>query len=98
MDAICINQESNEERSDQVRLMMRIYRTTRRVAIWLGPEVDDSKLAMDLICELFHNPGYLNYILEDPNLRPDVKALALLSVEITGIVFGYFRKFSMPGR
>lgn len=78
VDAICINQESNEERSDQVRLMMRIYRTARRVAIWLGPEEDDSKLAMDLIWELFHNPGHLNYILEDPNLRPDVKALALL--------------------
>jgi hypothetical protein len=78
VDAICINQDSNEERSDQVRLMMSIYRTARRVAIWLGPEEDDSMTAMDLIWKLYWNPGFLNSMIDDPDLLPDVKALALL--------------------
>ncbi|KAF2493874.1 HET-domain-containing protein [Lophium mytilinum] len=37
IDAICINQESLEERSSQVRLMDRIYRQAQQVVVWLGP-------------------------------------------------------------
>jgi hypothetical protein len=35
-DAICINQESNRERSHQVQLMTQIYRTAHSVLVWLG--------------------------------------------------------------
>ncbi|KIM99253.1 hypothetical protein OIDMADRAFT_97589, partial [Oidiodendron maius Zn] len=36
VDAICINQSSNEEKSVQVALMGRIYGQSARVLAWLG--------------------------------------------------------------
>ena len=35
-DAICINQESNEEKNDQVARMRMIYSSAKRVYVWLG--------------------------------------------------------------
>ncbi|QDS77467.1 hypothetical protein FKW77_007084 [Venturia effusa] len=48
-DALCINQHDLEERSQQVQLMSTIYSAAASVAIWLGPEEDDSSLAMDFL-------------------------------------------------
>ncbi|KAJ5648793.1 uncharacterized protein N7484_002516 [Penicillium longicatenatum] len=36
IDAICINQTDNAERSKQVKMMSHIYQKARRVNIWLG--------------------------------------------------------------
>ncbi|KAH8745248.1 heterokaryon incompatibility, partial [Hyaloscypha finlandica] len=36
IDAICINQNNNEEREQQVQKMGSIYSNTKRVIIWLG--------------------------------------------------------------
>ncbi|KAK5111526.1 hypothetical protein LTR62_004821 [Meristemomyces frigidus] len=36
IDAICINQQNILERSSQVAFMLRVYRSSRRVAVWLG--------------------------------------------------------------
>ena len=38
VDALCIDQASNDERNHQVSLMARIYRKATRVIIWLGKE------------------------------------------------------------
>lgn len=38
IDALCINQEDLQERSDQVRLMGRIYASARQTLTWLEPE------------------------------------------------------------
>ncbi|KAL6399490.1 hypothetical protein AUP68_18038 [Ilyonectria robusta] len=38
IDALCINQSSNKERSRQVPLMGDIYESASRVLIWLGPD------------------------------------------------------------
>ncbi|TID18699.1 heterokaryon incompatibility protein [Venturia nashicola] len=48
-DVLCINQQDIEERSQQVQLMSTIYSMAASVAIWLGPEEDDSSLAMDFL-------------------------------------------------
>lgn len=48
-DAICINQTDNVEKSWQVGLMGRIYKQAQRSLLWLGPEQDDSDLAMDVL-------------------------------------------------
>ncbi|KAJ2993244.1 hypothetical protein NUW58_g1902 [Xylaria curta] len=45
-DAICINQSDNAEKSDQVRMMSRIYKSSVLVIAWLGPESDDSDKAI----------------------------------------------------
>ena len=42
IDAICINQNDNEERSHQIDLMPYIYSRARRVVAWLGESADGS--------------------------------------------------------
>jgi Heterokaryon incompatibility protein (HET) len=46
IDAVCINQKDNAERSVQVRRMKEIYEKAKSVIIWLGHEADDSSYAM----------------------------------------------------
>ena len=46
IDALCINQEDVEERSREVGRMGQIYGQSTRVLIWLGPEGDNSALAI----------------------------------------------------
>jgi hypothetical protein len=46
-DALCINQEDKVEQSLQVRLMPRIYSDAEFVAIWLGPEENNSTRAVN---------------------------------------------------
>ena len=52
VDAVCINQDDDDERSSQVRIMTRIYEQASYVRVWLGPEAQGSSLAMSLIREL----------------------------------------------
>jgi hypothetical protein len=51
VDAICINQSDDVERSTQVLRMSSIYQDCSRVVIWLGPEKHDIALAFS---ELAH--------------------------------------------
>lgn len=46
IDAICINQSNLEERGKQVARMASIYKSARRVVVWLGTGSEDSDLAM----------------------------------------------------
>ena len=45
IDAICINQNDDLEKGDQVRKMAHIYRSAARVVKWLGPPEDGSEQA-----------------------------------------------------
>ena len=47
IDALCIDQLNDVEKSAQVQLMGDIYKRASRVLIWLGKAEDDSDLAMD---------------------------------------------------
>lgn len=51
IDAICINQGDNDEKSKQVPLMASIYRAATGVTMWLGPSSRDSGLAMAALHE-----------------------------------------------
>lgn len=51
VDAICINQDDVKERNHQVHIMKRIYSKAASVVVWLGPENQSSRAAMDLIIE-----------------------------------------------
>ncbi|KAI1388424.1 heterokaryon incompatibility protein-domain-containing protein [Hypoxylon trugodes] len=53
VDAICINQQGDFERGHQVNMMRDIFSSADSVIAWLGPEYDDSNLAMH---SLFHLP------------------------------------------
>jgi Heterokaryon incompatibility protein (HET) len=51
IDALCINQEDDEERGHQVRMMARIYQSAERVHAWLGLSDDGSTLGMLLLSD-----------------------------------------------
>lgn len=53
IDAVSINQQDDEERSQQVALMKQIYTKAQRVLIWLGQDSDnDAYLAFNLATEI----------------------------------------------
>jgi len=47
VDAICINQHNDNEKSHQVQSMAKIYAKASRVVVWLGAASDDSDLALE---------------------------------------------------
>jgi Heterokaryon incompatibility protein (HET) len=49
IDAVCIDQRNDVEKADQVRKMLEVYRSAEQVLVWLGPNADNSDLAVDLI-------------------------------------------------
>jgi hypothetical protein len=49
IDALCINQESLAERSQQVSKMGEVYSNAYNVTLWIGDEYEDSKEAFSLI-------------------------------------------------
>ena len=49
IDALCIDQGNDVEKSTQVQLMGDIYRQASRVLAWLGAAEDDSDLVMDFL-------------------------------------------------
>jgi hypothetical protein len=49
IDALCINQDNNAEKGQQVQMMPDIYSKANMTCIWLGPAADDSDKAMDFI-------------------------------------------------
>ena len=44
-----MNQEDNEESGSQVKLMKDIYRVAQTVCVGLGPEADNSNLAISFL-------------------------------------------------
>ncbi|KAN0103387.1 HET domain containing protein [Hyaloscypha variabilis] len=55
IDAICVNQQDPEERSSQVKRMADIFSMASQVVVWLGPEREDTQLAIDYCREVSAN-------------------------------------------
>ncbi|OTA86022.1 hypothetical protein M434DRAFT_51030, partial [Hypoxylon sp. CO27-5] len=53
-DAVCINQNDNDERGRQVRRMKDIYSKASQVLIWLGEECDDSNIGIAAASDIAH--------------------------------------------
>ena len=49
IDAICVNQQDLAERGHQVKRMAAVYSMASRVMVWLGPESQNSTLALRAI-------------------------------------------------
>ncbi|KAL8303409.1 hypothetical protein RB594_008411 [Gaeumannomyces avenae] len=49
IDAICINQENNDEKRQQVQSMAKIYANASRVIVWLGKAASDSDQAFEAL-------------------------------------------------
>ncbi|KAH7267983.1 heterokaryon incompatibility protein-domain-containing protein [Fusarium solani] len=82
IDAICINQEDENEKAAQVSMMAHIYFSAAQVNVWIGRSNEDTPMVMALIRNL---AMYINnvYAIEgdlDPLLERKVKRLGLLSL------------------
>lgn len=66
IDAICINQSDNEEKSTQLRIMKDIYSKAKEVVIWLGPEANGSQLAMALAAKIHRYWTHQTAVLQRP--------------------------------
>ena len=51
-DAICINQQDTQERTQQVQLMQRIYEQCQQCLYWLGPHTRDDGPALKLLANI----------------------------------------------
>ncbi|KAI1078369.1 heterokaryon incompatibility protein-domain-containing protein [Whalleya microplaca] len=60
IDAICINQNDDAEKSTQVSQMKEIYAQACRVLVWLGPGDDKSLLALDTLSRFATDDGTTN--------------------------------------
>lgn len=49
IDAICINQEDDDERSSQVSMMSLVYTGAKQVCVWLGEDDEESTTAIRFI-------------------------------------------------
>ena len=79
IDALCINQLDDEEKSNQVQKMKDIYQRASKVLVWLGHAEQDSDVAMDLIANLGHiDLDSIPEIIEDRDTRKAWDALLQL--------------------
>jgi hypothetical protein len=61
IDAICINQEDVDEKTEQVRMMNEIYRAARRVSVWLGrPDNGDEEEAATHLAHFYF--GFVDHV------------------------------------
>ena len=75
VDALCINQDDNAEKSHQVRLMETIYRRAFGVCAWLGVPDKDTEISLATIEELAADAS--NYHGERKHILNDKKMEAL---------------------
>lgn len=81
VDALSIDQQNQEERTQQVQLMRSIYLKADSVAIWLGPEEDGSTRAINFmgqIAKLASNPAEVASILSSADTVKDLITVAAL--------------------
>jgi hypothetical protein len=79
VDAICINQDDNEEKSYQVPLMGSIYSSASRVVVWLGDgnlqQINETALCIGLIATACGLYDLLNG--SNPDIEGRYESLAL---------------------
>ncbi|KAF4633887.1 hypothetical protein G7Y89_g4233 [Cudoniella acicularis] len=51
-DAICIDQDNNQEKGHQILIMSEIFKSAKCVYAWLGEGADKSSLAIDCLLEI----------------------------------------------
>jgi len=77
IDALCINQDNKQERSDQVQMMKSIFAGAEWVLSWLGPSSPDIMLALETCRRLVKS---LRLIYEEaPHISPQAQINKLAS-------------------
>jgi hypothetical protein len=76
VDAICINQGNDREKSHHVAFMNHVYRDAKRVLIFTGDDVDgEAKIVMSLITEHTELKSRFTSVSDMPKLTNDDSAL-----------------------
>jgi hypothetical protein len=65
VDSLCIDQNNEEERNEQVKRMKEIYSRARAVIVWLGQEEKEDRNAVQTMRHLCRNP-YVENTLQLP--------------------------------
>lgn len=60
VDALCIDQSNNAEKTLQVSRMTLIFQQAAEVLVWLGPEADDSDEVVDILADIGQEAEALN--------------------------------------
>ncbi|KAF4630994.1 hypothetical protein G7Y89_g7140 [Cudoniella acicularis] len=97
VDAICINQADDEEKSQQVAMMGEIYRGCQNAIIWLGEDPDTAETGSKSViasraCEILEMLGADKHLDELPCFSASDGQRTEISEEYT-IHFEAFRKF-----
>jgi Heterokaryon incompatibility protein (HET) len=66
-DAVCMNQDDDEEKSVQLTLMARIYKEATNVCVWLGPSDVDTECAFKLIDLIRETADFNDFVEEKTN-------------------------------
>jgi hypothetical protein len=78
VDAICINQANEEEKSGQVARMDEIFARASNVRVWLGEADEESKIAIEFINSDLLNLWKFDKLYDDPRLARNWTSLAAL--------------------
>ncbi|KAK1775420.1 heterokaryon incompatibility protein [Copromyces sp. CBS 386.78] len=99
IDQICINQDFDDEKSHQVRLMKNIYSTAYEVLAWLGPSGDHSDEVMDMWSQILETMEQM-MPWQDWSLRrghlPPLDYSTQPATVITDKAFELFGRFNSP--
>lgn len=81
VDAICINQDDIPERNNQVSRMGTLYGMANEVVVWLGPERDGSKHALEFIVKNMSSKAVILPLDLVSNLtsRPELEGIVNLT-------------------
>ncbi|CAD0094765.1 unnamed protein product [Aureobasidium vineae] len=77
IDALCIDQKNQEEKSLQISHMSIIFNSATHVRVWLGPKDEDSELAFKFVGNCLASDEF-DRAMRDPHVSKDIKALVSL--------------------
>lgn len=97
VDAICINQDNNEEKSQQVSMMREIYSGCQNAIVWLGEdpdvgETESKSMTASRVCEMLEMLGADRHLHELPCFSTSEDNRTEITDEYT-VHFEAFRKF-----
>jgi hypothetical protein len=78
IDAICINQENNDERSSQVAMMSLVYAAATKACVWLGEDDVESTMAIKFIREDISQLKDFDSLCKDQQHAPKWRSLLML--------------------
>jgi hypothetical protein len=78
IDALCINQENNDERSSQVAMMSLVYAAATKACVWLGEDDVESTMAIKFIREDISQLKDFDSLCKNQQHAPKWRSLLML--------------------